>query len=382
MTVPVTVNGVTGYYSTDVTSSTTQAEFQKAIDALISVGNSTGDLSFATFTKFNQTLADLHQMVSGIDPATGQPLNPPITAAMAQAVSTIFNFVGVFNPGGYQIGSDAQLTLWRDLYFQGIQSNLMAFASTGTVGDRTLQSYIQLEYVQQGNQVLFNQMSQLQQAMQLVNTSLQLLGQLQDLKNKALAPSGSQITNPNWAQPAKPIAAASVVGSYKNATQKYLQQPLLVTVDPNFVNQIQTEGASLITQLNQTVAALNNVNPSGASDPQSLQSKLTQIVTDMSSSPPATNQIVWWVLDNYDNRVDPASMGNLFGSSPSFNTALAGNFGRNLNIAVTTAENFNSSQNIQLKSTLFSFQSFYSSASSLLRAINSIITKMAGGTKG
>ena len=93
---------------------------------------------------------------------------------------------------------------------------------------------------------------------------------------------------------------------------------------------------------------------------------------------PTGSNIQWWVLDNYNqNRqgLIQTPAGVDFNLS-DFNPANAGNYQRDLTNAITGAQNLNDTQKADLQTTMFNFQEFYQSASTILSMINTFMLKI------
>lgn len=382
MTVPVNVGGVLGQYNFDLTSSATQLIFQQAVDQIISVSGQTGTPSFEDLSTFNTAVNNLKRLAQGINPNTQAPLETPITANMAGVVNSLISILSGFEGGvtlqnNLGLGSLTQFELWKNVYYQGLQSVLFSFSSVSLTSTRTLQSYVNIEYISNGNQLMFQNLSDLKKAMEQTQSVLKLLNTAQYLKNQVNMPAPGY-TAGNWAKSGFVVLGSKfnahcAAQNYQNNTSS-LKRRLLISVNPSFLQQLYTQGNALRQQLSLAVDSLNAINPAGMNDPNSLQSALQKVVVDMGNGGPG---LINWLLDNEDETI-PAG---LPGAGTKLQVALAGNFQRNLTVAVTSAENLNSAQNIDLQSALFNFHQFYSSASALLGAINDVISNMETNIK-
>lgn len=402
MSVNLDFGGITRAYNFERTSSSVNTLFSNYINQIQSIGNSTGPLSTANLQTFNNTMTELKAMLAGLNLSSQgtSTLDSPITAQMAQGIGSLLQLVQSINPNvsltpnsftaadsGLQ--SLQQLQQWRDLYNLGFGDFIQAIETGASTSLRTLQSFVELDYIQSGNTLLSNQMESLNQAVLATRDALTLLQGLQAIKNKATIVANPSSFLSAWDAghplivytkngllfPNTPISANTLTstqidklpGQYTSQMRSQVAR-LRITVDPTFVQEITNQGAGFIAQLNKVIAELQPITPVGGSAP-TLLSELQGILADINAGQPnATNQTIqqkfaWWLLDNYNSTsVTVPGIGTL----TNFNPANGGNYQRNLTSAMASAQTLNSAQNTQLQEVLFVFQEFYTSSSKML----------------
>ena len=419
MTVNLNVGGVNRSYSFEYTSSNTSFIYQNLLNQLQALGNSTGTFTAADLNNFNNTMLGLKAMLTGQSAGPNGNLfflDSPITGQMAQGIISLLelnkslnlnveldpSFLTTTTAG---LGDINQLTQWRDLYNLGLNTTIHAVQVGASGASTTLQALVQLEYVQNGNNQIYNQLSSLNQAMTATQQALTLLENLQLVKNRATViqnittalsawGAGTPIGNPlaqNQPSIVSLLLAITKVGTnsakflpgiYRNTTTGEVGQ-LKITSDATFASDLISQGPALITQLQQTISSLSILIPSGT-NPPSLVDQLTTILNDIQTGQPGVaNQTIqqkfaWWLLDNYNNGAASVSVPGI-GTMSNFSNINSGNYQRDLISATTSAQTLNSSQNTQLQQTVFIFQEFYKSASDILQSINNILTQMGQG---
>lgn len=314
-----TVDGYVGSYRFELTSSNTQTYFQNAINVLLNIASeSPNQTSAADLTNYNNALNTLKDLAKGFIPGTTTPLDSPITAQMAKSINALLSLTQSVNSnyGDTQIASINnsiglnsvnQLTSWKDLYTSGAQSILTnAAIHSDATAVTTLQSYLQTNYIQTGNEILYNQLSSLKQALSATQQALILLGNVQSLKNRANVQAPSYTNAEKWSAgilPTKKIVTVngvqvltqfgvgSIASYYEKSNSPTIGSRLLINVDPNFAASIQDQGMQLVSQLRASITDLNKVNPAGANDPNSLQTQLQNIVNDMTAGAPSPSNV-------------------------------------------------------------------------------------------
>lgn len=398
------VDGHNGTYGFESTSTATQTYFFNAISVLTNLGGATTAPTSDDLTNYNQAINQLKDLAKGLVPGTTNKLDQPLTLEMAKSVATLLSINQSINSAfgdsplasinnSFGFNSLDELNSWKDIYNQGGQPIVTgALVHSGATSTVTLQSYLQTNYITTGNNLLFAQLKQLQEALKVTQNALILLGNIQSLKNNAIVQSPTYNTASAWnagllpsltfkgGKYTKKVNVNSVANIYKNQVGSSVGQQLLINIDPSFASSIETQGQGYVTQLQSTIASLNKISPpTNPPDPNSLASRLQTVLTGM-TQPPAGHSIQWWVLDNYDPNGTQSFLGSLNGTGvtlPTFNTGNAGNYQRDLTNAITGAQNLNDSQKADLQTTMFNFQEFYQSASTVLSMINTFMLKMA-----
>lgn len=347
----------------------------------------------------------------------GSTSNAYITYEMGTSIDQLvrsFEAVGFLSPGGQTVSN---LSSWLNLSQFGLQPIMQALVNAPDA-NHTLQSLLSLVYVKQGNEILFNNLSQLKAAIQANQDALTTLQAVQALKNSLSAeqrfqdpalqfnikvlnafanpPSLSGQPSPQY-NDGNPITASTpnvfpfqvvendvdvngnaiftiaraqdnggtaavFINDYVSNADPLFKNPIgaTVTVDVT-AGAVITQYNDLISKLTANITALNIAAGVSTPVPGSLAAQLTQVKNDMLSSP-----ISNWIIDGTGN----------------ISSATAGVFQNNLTQAITAGENFNDTNKQTLSSQLFLFQEFYQSASAALASINQNITQIANHISG
>jgi len=241
----------------------------------------------------------------------------------------------------------------------------------------TLQAYVELVYVQTGNDVMVSQMASMEQALSTTQSALDTLTQIQNLHNLIAVN-----TRPSFLSVYPSILnPGTSVEKYRSAASAYFGSPVQVSFSfsavPDGLDGFIAQRSALLTQLQSEIATLSAVTPliSGRVDSNSLYAQLKLVLKDF--TPPVisagtnpaniiqleTSAIGSWVIDNY----------NAVGT----NSTKAGNIQQNITNAITAGQSLNTTQTESVRNFLNVFEQYYKSASSVLQAISQIIQHMA-----
>jgi len=253
--VSVNIAGISGTAQMVYTSSAAVTAYTTAIEsAYTSLQNlfSTNTPSQSDLDNFNTQVTALRSLfTSGMtDPTSQQTVY--ITSEMAQNLQTLFNTlnaVGV-NVSGLPPTSNgslqpiemspAQLTAWQTVYLENGSldpSNLFNSASlTLAIKDSqniNIQSLIELQYVENGNTLLSNQLQNLQTALAVTKTSLDNLADLQRLHNLIQVNDKTPFSATFNYQ-----LSANFPGAYQIQGSAYFNSPLV----PQLADSLYTSG--------------------------------------------------------------------------------------------------------------------------------------------
>lgn len=284
-----------------------------------------------------------------------------------------------------------QLQQWKDLSIQvsAVANLVQAAALEGYGGARSLQSIIEIDYVQTGNQIISQNMANLKSALNVTQDVLNYLADLQNLHNQITTKTSTfnfcysrgGVDVPNEAN-----GPSAWSPGYQQAASAFFNTPVTPVILPSIAPgssgfasaylKLVSIRDSLSAQL-QKLSAITSA--SDRSNTTSLYGRLTQVLNDIknsfktpdgqpitASTPPgqASAGFRKWMLDNY----------SAFNSSDA---GSSGQFQQNITFAITSAQNLNDTQKETVRNYLFVFEEYYKSASSALQAISQIIQKMA-----
>ncbi len=341
-------------------------------------------------TTMNQYMAQgLSQLISTLRAAGWDPVGDPAGTTAATAIanvtgattSTIYNIVNVLTKA---ISASAQ-------------ANILGQAAL--TDSMSIQQVLMVDYVSTGNQILFNQMQQLQTAVNINQQALsylnslqalmnqknpqQFIMQLQDLNdvnvnttnpqskfdqfeqdtyNQALGTISNLAAQDNTAYAAYFSQLAGVNNSANVGNVINSSSPIATDAfTSNLASAVQTIGQySVQTILNNLTYLIQQVGAAGGSSAAGgLVQSLTQVKNDfqgLSNANPAT-AIQTWIQDTQSS--DP------------------GGFQQNLSNAVVSSQSFNDTERETLREVMFVYEEFYKSATGLLSSLDTLLKKMA-----
>lgn len=318
-----------------------------------------------------------------------------LTYGMASYVATLLNslIAAGENPAALDL---AGLQTWaaNGMTTQALGSiySILVAGSNAPSTNHSIQAMIELEYVRLGNTMISNQLTGLKEALGVTNEALKVLAQVQDLKNQIVADTVNStaldalnafISNPGPAY----TSIASYTAKYKELADAVFNTPLGTSLNdsvsaggdpPSVTTNIVTQFTDLFVKLDQLSSKLQAppYNQS-LSDPNSLAAQLSALASSMSDVDTTTNPtpaqyVAAWILD----------AGTTSNGLPIPNGYLDEPIQTLINTAITGAENLNDQQKEQVQNSLYVFQEFYNSASSILGAMNTVITNIARGIAG
>lgn len=310
---------------------------------------------------------------AGWDPLVGGDATGALTAVTGTD-STIYNVNGIL---GQSVSAAAQAH---------IIGNAMGTDS------RSLQQVLMVDYVSRGNEILFNEMTLLKEAIDINQQSLSYLNALQDLMNqKDPQKFILQLQDLNGVQ-----IANNPQSQYDNFEKDTYNQALgtiakfqgdgnLVTylnglsaTDPTIPggtpNGSTPLSAQAFVEINNAVATFGTISAAtiirnleylrdeitskGGSSGSGLVGSINKIISDFQSLPPP-NPVQTWIQDVQEGK--------------------EGQFQRDLGNAIVSSQSFNDTQRENLREVMFVFEEFYKSATGLLSRLTQLIEKMADG---
>lgn len=357
-------------------------------------------------------LLDLAQngLISNTTAGTSQVTNSVkfMTKQMASNLDLLirsFQAVGAANPESAI--TQSQLAKWKDLATTSpaIQ-DLMQAILFATAGNRSIQSIIELDYVATGNILINDQLSSLEEALNVTQNVLDSLANLQQLKNSLVMPP-SQVYHaptviPGFTGDPAGVQESTLMALYRQGRLSTLTTPFIQGASnfftqplfPMVISQILNPVTSVLTPFGEAqfqkllaiqrsllafVPILSSItNSATAANTNSLLGRIKSVLHDFSIlfesggiqaaalGTPAQQASAMrrYLLDNNDPRFA------VTGATPNQGQ-------NNLTFAVTSAQGLNDQQKQLVQQYLYIFQQFYQSASAVLQAINQMISKMA-----
>lgn len=272
--------------ATEYTDGAVVSQYQNALTGIVSVYNdiaSNTALSQADVTNVANGLAALQSLaVNGVTLPDGKKALPTIEMAtsIGQLIDS-FEAVGFLNSGGQTI---ANLQRWQDLSQFGV-ATLMQNAVNAPLANHTLQTLLAVNYVQQGNTILSNNLSQLETFEQATLNALTLLNSIQAFKNNVAA---DNVFDPT-AHPELQVNV-NVIEGFGSLTNSPM--PQTVAVGP-------------IIHLGDLPGQFSNVQNLNGSP-----SGFNLVITDNTVNPPVTKQYHYQIVTSPDTS-NPASATNI-----------------------------------------------------------------------
>jgi len=246
-----------------------------------------------------------------------------------------------------------------------------------------LQSYVELVFVQGANNFIVNKLSSLQGSLLVTQEAMNLLTQVQTLKNYVTAQSKGSFTGQNSVTGMDNAAYASAASAFYNTpvklqisypytstqTKAYIaQHPGLTTAQASQALFDQAV-ASVKTMMSGLLPQLSAMTPliSGQVDENSLFYTFGLVKTGL----PAAGETAasTWLTDGYNlNQVS--------------GVGTQGNIEQAITTAITAGSSLNTTQTESVRNYLLLFQEFYQSASAVIQAMSQTITSMGQKISG
>lgn len=258
-TTPIQIGTLTGYsQATDYTLADVATQYKNTVKALEQLLHGTptnavpvppaptlGAADAATLSAQITILRNL--LVNGIT-APVDPANPGglqktyyLTSEMADQLRILIaalQQIGVVIPNNAAtpvVMNIAQARTLQELSAATlILNNLFTSAATGS--NRSIQSLVELDYVQTGNDLLSDQLSNLEKALDVTKTTLDYLGNLQELHNQIVVNNNPQSflsTFDLFQHPGdRPFTPSGFFSAYAKAASAYFSTPIAPTTIP------------------------------------------------------------------------------------------------------------------------------------------------------
>jgi hypothetical protein len=317
--------------------------------------------------------------------------------------------------------------LWQSMAGYGI-TDIVNGTALGPAPTRSLQSMIELEYVKQGNEVIFNALANLEKALTTTQGILDTLQIVQNVANQITVDTVGSFNFPPQRNGDIPFIVASTIANihpdlraaydkdisganaavlgHENSTTfaiEFAKRAFFTgfvnfhlneaTVDKAtivlrfeqiykisasahfsqiFPRSVATaaDASSLILAKNQLLSQLQTLPANALS--ANLGLFLSKVIKDISShflNVSMMSGVRNWVIDSQDKKLGLSG------------TNTAGNVQDNLTSAIQAAENLNDTQKENVRRYMFLFEEFYKSASAVLQKVSQIVEKLAQGIR-
>jgi len=369
---PGVTNGVGG--SSLATTTVGSTPGATPVISLPAITLSTGQVIQANnlTTTMNQYMASsVDNLTRTIRSAGWDPINNPTPGdgSDTAALTTLLTGTG---PQIYNV--DGLLT-------QGLSAASQAMIiGDATTQSNSLQQVLMVDYIQQGNDILYNEMSQLQSAINVNNNALSYLNSLQDLMNQKdpqqflmqlqtlsttnLSTLGDTQYNSFEQQTFNQTLgtvpkftdsdAASYITALTNSGTDGLAQGAFQTLSNTMTQSYTYSVTQIQSNLTYLIQQLQGQGAAGSS----LQQSLTQIQNDFTAAQTASPSAALntWIQD--------------------ITNGTEGNYQNDLNNAIVASQAFNDTERTNLQQVMFVFEEFYKSATDMLSRLTQLIEKM------
>lgn len=268
-------------------------------------------------------------------------------------------------------------------------ANQARIIGDATTGSQSIQQLLMVDYVSRGNELLFNEMSLLRDAIDINQTALSYLNSLQDLMNQK--------------DPQKFILQLQDLNNVHTATSPDLQA-IYDTFEQNTYNTALATISKIADDTPATLQAYLDSLATGAAPANPSQDPIARgafedLSNAMGSVFTYSQQMIktnlQYVIDQLNAKAGAGEATSLtiplntilqdFNRVTSINDwiqdAASGSEGdnqRHINNAIVASQSFNDTQRENLRSVMFTFEEFYKSATALLSRLTQLIEKMAG----
>ena len=253
---------------------------------------------------------------------------------------------------------------------------------------QSIQQVLMVDYVSRGNELLFNEMSKLREAIDLNQTVLSYLNSLQDLMNQKdperfvlqlqylnniiIGTDASRDAFDTYEKQTYDNAITALAKFQNDGSLKaYLagpnsppDDPLIPQanaafddLNPILTSVVQYSKKTIMDNLDYFTGQLTALTGTTPGSEQGLLLALNKIRADFNALPDSNDPIKQWVQD--------AQAGD------------EGDYQRHLNDAITGSQSFNDSQREELRRVMFTFEEFYKSATALLSRLTQLLEKIA-----
>lgn len=284
-------------------------------------------------------------------------------------------------------------------------SGILGYTDNST---HSINALVELVYVRIGNEIMGQALAKLEGALNATNRSLDALSTLQGLQNmisvnsKSAIPftfsAGNQtityvttttgspgtitktkdvgdadsymsayyIIASAYYKPIDPFFSVTMPGRLSAVSIDVKNSAAMTSLQRSAYNYYKNQIASAKARLSGLISSLTPLTPTlpdGSLDPTTLLAKL-KIVYGHLPNTGSFSSVRAWVLDGYATHNSTA-------------TANQGIFQQEITNAIVAGESLNSSQNASVRRYMFLFEQYYTSASSIIQALNQIMLNTA-----
>jgi hypothetical protein len=324
-----------------------------------------------------QSLEQINRLLRSVGFDPDQFLNPA-TANLTQLITSLTTLTAI-NPNAASGAADTTVYQLPTLIAKALSASVQARIIDNTsTQSKSIQEALAVDYISDGNQLIFDRMERLNAAINQNQNILQFLNAIQDLANRKdpqqFALKLTEISNIN--------GTGITDTQYANFENNSFNQQL------GTVARFTGNNASTLADANTLFkSAFNNINSLGeVTDPNvfnyakdTLINNITSLVTALLNTGTTSGSGLVTALNQIKTDLTAATSLEAWVEDFQPNATTNGNNQQNLNNAVTAAQSFNQTQQSQLQQAMFVFQQFYQSASGLLSSIDRVLKDIASG---
>jgi len=274
--------------------------------------------------------------------------------------------VGINNSSQQNVPNGVDIVRnWQSLSGLGVEQILNNALQISPTAGRSLQSMIELEYVKQGNDLIFAKLNGMESALKVTQNVIDTLNVIQGIADKVT------IQNRGSFAFSAGTTVSAYESKYKMAASQFFTQLIPTTAvsnaDADLLWAQRVPLAAAVQQLDAANPAASHTVPNSLS--YFLNNILQRILTTFTGQGQIefANRIKAWVLDNTAIKLsDPAS-------------SSAGAVQTSITQAIQAAQSLNDTQKKNVSNYMFVFEEFYKSSSAVLQQVTQIIQSMAQG---
>lgn len=234
--------GISGFAQVSDTSNTVFNQYQQNVAVIADYLNPPSGVTAPSPGQVQLAINTLKHLVTNgltlnVDP--NDPTSPLkkyyLTTEMAQQLTSLFSTlssVGVPTGSSPITITSTQLASWKDLVnVTGLLQGLITFAAT--TNNRSIQALIELDYVKTGNDMLSQQLTPLQNALETTQSALNNLATLQQIHNQVYFPTKGPLSTVTGFHFIGTQATSTLIKGYQSAASAYFGTPIVPTIgDP------------------------------------------------------------------------------------------------------------------------------------------------------
>lgn len=359
----------------------TWSKYKKVVNGDVVVGSPPSLPTIGSVTGITPTTTMDRYMAESLDRLVrtmrAAGYDPLVSTATSTAAQNGLTELLVTRPSVYNVTQITSLAV--------SQANQARIIGDATTGSQSLQQLLMVDYVSRGNELLFNEMTKLREAINLNQTALGYLNSLQDLMNQKdpqrfiLA-----LQNLNAVNISNNVESAynqfevdtfkQELGAAPKFTEAQIKQYILgLNQTPN-APPIDQAPNTPTTPAQEAFKALSaSMGAAWSYNIERVKANLDTLINQIGAAAGSTRlvQSLKVIRGDFDTVTRVEDWVKDFGQGRE------GDFQRHINDSMVASQAFNDTQREELRRVMFVFEEFYKSATAMLSRMTQLIEKMA-----